>query len=171
MVTRRQLCGQNNMKIGIYPGTFDPITLGHLDIIKRAIKLFDKVVVAVVEESRKNPIFNTIERKELIIESTKGIDNVDVASFKGLLVKYAEEINAISIIRGLRVLSDFEDEFKMALMNRSLNDNVVTMFLMPHEKYTHLSSSIIREVSKLNGDVSNLVPEIVKNALDEKFNQ
>ena len=171
MVTHRQLYGRNNMKIGIYPGTFDPITLGHLDIIKRAIKLFDKVVVAVVEESRKNPIFNTIERKELIIESTKGIDNVDVASFKGLLVKYAEEINAISIIRGLRVLSDFEDEFKMALMNRSLNDNVVTMFLMPHEKYTHLSSSIIREVSKLNGDVSNLVPEIVKNALDEKFNQ
>ena len=159
------------MKIGIYPGTFDPITLGHLDIIKRAKKLFDKVIIAVAEDSRKNPIFNTNERKDLILDSIVNMDNVEVDSFKGLLVKYADQIGAISIIRGLRVLSDFEDEFKMALMNRSLNDNIVTMFLMPHEKYTHLSSSIIREVAKLQGDVSNLVPEIVKNALDEKFNQ
>ena len=159
------------MKIGIYPGTFDPITLGHLDIIKRAKKLFDKVIIAVAEDSRKNPIFNINERKDLILDSIENMDNVEVDSFKGLLVKYADQIGAISIIRGLRVLSDFEDEFKMALMNRSLNDNIVTMFLMPHEKYTHLSSSIIREVAKLQGDVSNLVPEIVKNALDEKFNQ
>jgi len=157
------------MKIGIYPGTFDPITLGHLDIIKRANKLFDKVIIAVAEDSSKNPIFNINERKELIRNSLGGMNNVEVDSFKGLLVQYADKMEAISIIRGLRVLSDFEDEFKMALMNRSLNDKVVTMFLMPHEKYTHLSSSIIREVAKLKGDVSNLVPTIVKNALDEKF--
>jgi len=161
--------GKNNMKIGIYPGTFDPITLGHLDIIKRANKLFDKVIIAVAEDSSKNPIFNINERKELIRNSLGGMNNVEVDSFKGLLVQYADKMEAISIIRGLRVLSDFEDEFKMALMNRSLNDKVVTMFLMPHEKYTHLSSSIIREVAKLKGDVSNLVPTIVKNALDEKF--
>jgi len=169
MVIHRSQYGQNNMKIGIYPGTFDPITLGHLDIIKRANKLFDKVIIAVAEDSRKNPIFTIDERKKLIEESTRNMNNVEVDSFKGLLVQYAEKIEAISIIRGLRVLSDFEDEFKMALMNRSLNDNIVTMFLMPHEKYTHLSSSIIREVAKLKGDISKLVPRNVKKALDEKF--
>ena len=99
------------------------------------------------------------------------MNNVEVSTFNGLLVNYAEKMNAVSIIRGLRVLSDIEEEFKMALMNRSLNNNIVTMFLMPHEKYTHLSSSIIREVAKLNGDVSSLVPKIVKNALDKKFNE
>tara|TARA_Y100001980_G_C14521772_1_gene297105 strand:- start:337 stop:831 length:495 start_codon:yes stop_codon:yes gene_type:complete len=162
---------KNIMKIGVYPGTFDPITLGHLDIIIRAGKLFDKVIIAVAEDNTKNPIFNIDERKKFIQHSTSNLKNIEVSSFKGLLVNYASEKNALSIIRGLRVLSDFEDEFKMALMNRSLNDEIVTIFLMPHEKYTHLSSSIIREVARLQGDVSTLVPKIVREALDKKFNK
>ena len=159
------------MKIGVYPGTFDPITFGHLDIIVRSGKLFDKVIIAVAEDNTKNPIFNIEERKQFIEHSISNLKNVEVSSFKGLLVNYASEKNALSIIRGLRVLSDFEDEFKMALMNRSLNDEIVTMFLMPHEKYTHLSSSIIREVARLQGDVSTLVPKIVREALETKFNK
>ncbi len=158
------------MKIGVYPGTFDPITFGHLDIIVRAGKLFDKVIIAVAEDNTKNPIFNIEERRQFIENSISELKNVEVSSFSGLLVNYASKKNALSIIRGLRVLSDFEDEFKMALMNRSLNDEIVTIFLMPHEKYTHLSSSIIREVARLKGDVSTLVPKIVREALETKFN-
>ncbi|MAP66729.1 MAG: pantetheine-phosphate adenylyltransferase [Candidatus Marinimicrobia bacterium] len=159
------------MKIGVYPGTFDPITFGHLDIIVRAGKLFDKVIIAVAEDNTKNPIFNIEERRQFIENSISELKNVEVSSFSGLLVNYASKKNALSIIRGLRVLSDFEDEFKMALMNRSLNDEIVTIFLMPHEKYTHLSSSIIREVARLKGDVSTLVPKIVREALETKFNK
>ncbi len=157
------------MKIAIYPGTFDPITLGHLDIIERASQIFDQVIIAVAEDNEKKPLFNITKRKKMIAESTNNIKRTKVESFNGLLVEYADSKDAISIIRGLRVLSDFEYEFKMALMNRSLNQNIVTVFLMPHEKYTHLSSSLVREVSRLNGDVSNLVPKCVLKSLIERF--
>ena len=157
------------MKIAIYPGTFDPITLGHLDIIERASQIFDQVIIAVAEDNEKTPLFNITKRKKMITESTHNIKRTKVESFNGLLVEYADSKDAISIIRGLRVLSDFEYEFKMALMNRSLNQNIVTVFLMPHEKYTHLSSSLVREVSRLNGDVSNLVPKCVLKSLIERF--
>ena len=157
------------MKIAIYPGTFDPITLGHLDIIERASQIFDQVIIAVAEDNEKKPLFNITKRKKMITESTHNIKRTKVESFNGLLVEYADSKDAISIIRGLRVLSDFEYEFKMALMNRSLNQSIVTVFLMPHEKYTHLSSSLVREVSRLNGDVSNLVPKYVLKSLIERF--
>ena len=157
------------MKIAIYPGTFDPITLGHLDIIERASQIFDQVIISVAEDNEKKPLFNITKRKKMITESTHNIKRTKVESFNGLLVEYADSKDAISIIRGLRVLSDFEYEFKMALMNRSLNQNIVTVFLMPHEKYTHLSSSLVREVSRLNGDVSNFVPKCVLKSLIERF--
>jgi len=157
------------MKVAIYPGTFDPITLGHLDIIERATQIFDQVIIAVAEDNEKKPLFNITKRKTMIAESTNNMKRIKVESFKGLLVEYADSKDAISIIRGLRVLSDFEYEFKMALMNRSLNKNIVTVFLMPHEKFTHLSSSLVREVSRLNGDVSNLVPKCVLKSLIERF--
>ncbi|MBC8213258.1 MAG: pantetheine-phosphate adenylyltransferase [Candidatus Marinimicrobia bacterium] len=157
------------MKIAIYPGSFDPITNGHIDIIERAVGLFDKVIVAVSKNFEKNPLFSERERLEMIEKSVVHLDNVVVDSFQGLLVNYASENNAKAIIRGLRALSDFEFEFKMALMNRSLKDEVTTVFLMPHAKYTHLSSSLVREVGELNGDVSKLVPSHVMKAVKEKF--
>ena len=157
------------MKIGVYPGTFDPITLGHLDIIKRSVKIFDKVIVAITDNSKKKTLFNIKERLSLIKESIIGINNLEVDVFSGLLVKYASKTKSISIIRGLRVLSDFEYEYNMALMNRKLNKNIITLFLMPHQKYTHLSSSLVREVASLKGDVSDLVPTNVNKILIDKY--
>ncbi len=157
------------MKTAIYPGSFDPITNGHLDIIERASLLFDKVIVAVSKNFEKNPLFSEIERLKMIEKSVIHLDNVTVDSFQGLLVDYASDNGASAIIRGLRALSDFEFEFRMALMNRSLKEDVTTVFLMPHAKYTHLSSSLVREVGELNGDVSKLVPTHVMKAVKEKF--
>jgi len=153
----------------VYPGTFDPITNGHLDIIDRASTLFDEVIVAVVEKGSKETIFSLDERRDFILDSVSSLSNVKVSYFSGLLVDFAQKNNSTSIIRGLRVLSDFEYEFKMALMNRSLNNNVTTLFMMPHQKYTHISSSLIREIASLGGDLSEYVSPRVESALRKKY--
>ena len=158
------------MKTAIYPGTFDPITNGHLDIIKRAVHLFDKIIVSVALNSEKGEgLFSGEERTNLINQSVSDIPSVEVDSFRGLMVDHAVKHSATAAIRGLRVLSDFEFEFKMALMNRSLNEKIITVFLMPHEKYTHISSSMVREVASLGGDVSEYVPPNVDSALKGKY--
>ena len=157
------------MKIAIYPGTFDPITNGHLDIIERAIKVFDTVIVTIARNSSKNPLFSDKERLEMIREVVKGIKQVEVDSFEGLLVNYAKKRNATAVLRGLRAISDFEYEFQLALTNRKLNSTLETVFLMPSERYTYLNSTIVREIARLGGDVSDFVPPIVKKAFDKKF--
>ena len=158
------------MKTAIYPGTFDPITNGHLDIIQRAVNLFDKVIVSVALNSEKREaLFSEEERTNLIMQSVSEIPSVEVDTFRGLMVEHAIKHSANAAIRGLRVLSDFEFEFKMALMNRSLNEEIITVFLMPHAKYTHISSSMVREVASLGGDISEYVPTCVNQALRKKY--
>ena len=158
------------MKIAIYPGSFDPITNGHLDIIERAVHLFDKVIVTVARNAEKNfPLFSHEERISLIAKAVSELENIEVDSFEGLMVDHAVKHGAVAAIRGLRALSDFEFEFKMALMNRSLNENISTLFLMPHAKYTHVSSSMVREVASLGGSVIKYVPSHVNKALKEKY--
>ena len=158
------------MKTAIYPGTFDPITNGHLDIIERAVHLFDKVIVSVARNSDKGmTLFTEEERITLIRQSILEMPSVKVDSFDGLMVDHAVKHSAHAAIRGLRVLSDFEFEFKMALMNRSLNEEVSTVFLMPHAKYTHISSSMVREVASLSGNISAYVPVHVDQALRKKY--
>ena len=150
------------MKIAIYPGTFDPITNGHLDVIKRASSLFDKLIIGVASDNgTKKTMFKLNERIEYIEDAVSQFDNVEVNEFKGLLMQFAESKNAIVVIRGLRVLSDFEYEFKMAMMNRGLNEKITTLFLMPHRKYVHISSSLVKEVALLGGDISDYVPSKV----------
>jgi pantetheine-phosphate adenylyltransferase len=157
------------MKIAIYPGTFDPITNGHLDIIERAITLFDSIIVTIARNSAKNPLFSDKERLEMIKEAVKGWNQVEVDSFDGLLVNYAKERKATAVLRGLRAISDFEYEFQLALTNRKLNDTVETVFLMPSERYTYLNSTIVREIARLGGDVSDFVPPAVQKAFEKKF--
>ena len=153
----------------VYPGTFDPITYGHLDIIERASTLFEKVIVTVALNSTKTPLFSKDERKEMIENVTSGYENVSVDVFDGLLVDYAQKMNAGVVIRGLRAVSDFEYEFQMSLTNRKLAPDITTIFLMPNEKFTYLNSSLIRELAKFNADISDFVPEYVKQKLIAKF--
>ncbi|HSD62944.1 MAG TPA: pantetheine-phosphate adenylyltransferase [Ignavibacteriaceae bacterium] len=157
------------MRKVIYPGTFDPITYGHIDIIKRAKELFDSIVITVAVNPGKTPLFSLEERIYLLKESLKEYDNIAVDSFDGLVVEHAHQVGAIGIIRGLRAVSDFEYEFQMALMNRKLASDIATVFLMPGEKYTYLNSSIVRNLASLQSNVSDFVPPVVVEALKRKF--
>ncbi len=157
------------MRTAIYPGTFDPITNGHLDILERALKLFDRIIITIARNSSKTPLFTDQERLDLISQAVQKYKAVEVDSFDGLLVEYARKKGATAIVRGLRAISDFEYELQMALMNRKLHGDVETVFLMPNEKYTYLNSSIVREIARLGGDVSDFVPPVVKEALERKF--
>ena len=153
------------MRIAVYPGSFDPPTNGHIDIISRASKLFDKVIIAITDNPEKKSTFSIDERKEMLSESTKEFNNVQIDTFNGLLVDYLEKIHADIIIRGLRAVSDFEYEFQFALMNRRLKSKIETVFLIPDESYTYLSSSIVKEIAALGGDIKSLVPEAVAKKL------
>ena len=149
----------------IYPGSFDPITNGHLDVIERAAKLFDRVIVAVAVNSSKDPLFTKDQRQEQITEAVAALGNVEVSAFDGLLVDFARDQKSQVIIRGLRAVSDFEFEFQLALMNRKLEPNIETIFMMPRETYTFLSSKLVKEIAQLGGNVSAFVPPHVERAL------
>lgn len=155
------------MKIGIYPGTFDPVTHGHTDIITRSLRVFDKVVVAVAPNPSKHPLFNLAERLAMVQLVMKDLEQVDVTPFDGLLVDYVERSGAHAIIRGLRAISDFEHEFQMALINRKLAKTVETVFLMPSEEYSYLSSTIIKEVARHGGNLAEFLhPEVARRLQD-----
>lgn len=157
------------MKHCIYPGTFDPFTNGHLDVLERAARLFDRLTVAVALDTTKKPLFTPEERVAMIRPNVKRFRHVRVVSFDGLLVEFARREKACAIIRGLRALSDFEFEFNMALMNRHLEPQVETIFVMPNESYSYTSSTLVRQIAKLGGDVSNFVPPNVARALRRSF--
>jgi len=160
--------GKKMKKKAIYPGTFDPITNGHHDIIKRSSILFDELIIAVTDDNNKKAMFDIPERIEMVENIVQGETNIKVEQFNGLLMNYAESKNVSVIIRGLRVLSDFEYEFKMAMMNRSLNDTIDTLFLMPNRKYVHISSSLIKEVAILGGNISDYVSDAVLENIHKK---
>ncbi|MBI5776619.1 MAG: pantetheine-phosphate adenylyltransferase [Nitrospirae bacterium] len=154
------------MKIGVYPGTFDPITHGHADIIARSLRVFDKIIVAVAPNPTKRPLFDLAERVEMIKLVTKGLPHVEVVTFKGLLVDYVQKRKAHAVIRGLRAISDFEYEFQMALVNRKLNKSVETVFLMPSEEYSYLTSTLIKEVARFGGRLTDFLhPQVAQRLL------
>jgi pantetheine-phosphate adenylyltransferase len=153
------------MRTAICPGSFDPITNGHLDVIQRSARVFDRVIVAVATSEAKGPLFDLNERLGLVRAAVAHVPNVEAEAFEGLLVEYARRRGAQVIVRGLRAVSDFEFEFQLALMNRKLNDHVETLFMMPRESYTFLSSSLVKEIAKLGGDVADFVPPPVLEAL------
>jgi pantetheine-phosphate adenylyltransferase len=157
------------MRTAIYPGSFDPLTNGHLDVIQRAAKLFDRVIVAVAKNDSKQPLFTLAERLALVKAAIKHLPHVEADSFDGLLIEYAARQKAQAVVRGLRAVSDFEFEFQLALMNRKLNENVEAIFMMPKDTYTFLSSRIVKEIARLGGDVSSFVPPHVQTALIKKL--
>ena len=157
------------MRTVIYPGSFDPFTNGHLDVVERAAKLFDRVIVAVAQNTDKQTLFTQAERKRQIVTVLDDLPNVEVTEFKGLLVEFAKAQKAQAIIRGLRAVSDFEFEFQLALMNRKLEEEIETIFMMPREAYTFLSSKLVKEIAQLGGDVSAFVPANVEQALQGKL--
>lgn len=159
------------MSVAIYPGSFDPLTFGHLDIAERGAKVFDKVIIAVMVNPHKNPLFTIDERKELIREAVKHLPNVEVDSFTGLLVDYAREQNAGVIIKGLRAVSDFESELQMASLNRHMYEAAETLFIPTNHNYSYLSSSIVKEIARHGGPIADLVPKHVEAAMREKYSK
>ncbi len=157
------------MRTAIYPGSFDPITNGHLDVLQRAARLFDRVIIAVAQSEGKQPLFPLADRVAMVKASVTHLANVEIDSFNGLLVNYVASQKAHTVVRGLRAVSDFEFEFQLALMNRKLDENIETIFMMPKDTYTFLSSRIVKEIARFGGDVSLFVPAHVQTALQEKF--
>ena len=158
-------------KRAVYPGMFDPVHNGHIDLIQRSLRIFDELIVAVVANPSKSPLFTTKERLELIDEATAGLSNLRITSFDGLLIDLVERERADVIVRGVRAVSDFEYEFQMALMNRKLRNTIETVFMMPHERYTYISSRLIKEVAGLGASVTGMVPPVVEKRLAEKFSK
>ncbi|MDD5116083.1 MAG: pantetheine-phosphate adenylyltransferase [Candidatus Omnitrophica bacterium] len=156
-------------QVAIYPGTFDPVTNGHIDLICRAREIFDNVIVAVARNSHKKPFFSVAERVAMLKKATSGMEGVRVTHFDGLVVDFAHRMKAKVLVRGVRMLSDFEYEFQMALTNRRLAGDIETIFLMPHESYSYLSARLIKEVSGLGADISDLVPDFVSRAIKNKL--
>ncbi len=157
------------MRTAIYPGSFDPITNGHLDVVQRAVNLFDRLIVAVAISEGKGPLFPLEQRVEMVREAVRHLPNVEVDAFEGLLVEYVRSRSALAVVRGLRAVSDFEFEFQLALMNRKLDERIETIFMMPKDTYTFLSSRIVKEIARLGGDVSAFVPAHVQAALKGRF--
>jgi pantetheine-phosphate adenylyltransferase len=157
------------MTVAVYPGTFDPITNGHLDLIERSLRMFDKLTVAIFDNPMKGPLFDVVERRRLVEEATRGMGNIEIETFNTLLVFYARQCKANVIVRGIRAIADFEYEFQMTLMNRRLDDEIETVFLMPREEYSFVASRLIKEVVSYGGNVEQLVPPPVMVALREKF--
>ncbi len=158
-------------KTAVYPGSFDPVTNGHWDVVERGLRLFDRIIVAIATNGTKDPLFTIEERLEMLHKSFEGMPRVEVDSFDGLLVDYVEKRRADAILRGLRAVSDFEHEFQMALMNRKLNKNIQTVFLMTGLRWIYISSSIIKEAARFGGDTRGMVPDIVCEKLKEKFSK
>jgi len=157
------------MRTAIYPGTFDPMTNGHLDLIKRALNLFDELVIAIAENPSKKPLFSRQERLEMVEDAVKKMRRVKVMSFSGLLADLSKKLGAVAIVRGVRAVSDFDYEFQLALTNRKIAPKAETVFLMPNEKYSYLNSTLIKDIAKWNGDTSKFVPPLVVKMLKRKF--